>query len=117
MISHQRSSDKPTRAAETSVPEGFASVTPYLHVGDGEAALAFYERAFGARVSYRQEHPDGRLRHAEFRIFGTAIMLGNVGSAAASSPNAPRRVSLYLRLRGRRGRGLRARARGRCHLL
>ncbi len=30
------------------IPEGYMSITPYLTVDDGKAAIEFYKRAFGA---------------------------------------------------------------------
>ena len=49
------------------------SVTPYLTVADGRAALAFYAEAFGARPGLRLDDPAGKVVHAEMRI-GEAIL-------------------------------------------
>ncbi len=57
------------------VPHGYQSVTPYLIVTDGEAALAFYTAAFGAAESMRISSPDGKIGHAEFRVAGSTVML------------------------------------------
>ena len=35
------------------IPEGYHSVTPYLVVDDANAAIKFYERAFGATEKFR----------------------------------------------------------------
>ncbi len=57
------------------VPGG---VTAYLSVAGGQAALAFYEAAFGGRVTYRQMAPDGkRILHARVAINGGLIMLSD----------------------------------------
>ena len=58
------------------IPDGYHSVTPYLTVKDGAAALDFYQRAFSANVFVRMDGPDGKVMHAEFRIGDCAIMLG-----------------------------------------
>lgn len=62
----------------TPIPRSTAmpttSVTPYLTVHDGPAALAFYAEAFGAVEAMRvvMDEDTGRLGHAEFRI-GDAV--------------------------------------------
>jgi PhnB protein len=51
-------------------------VSPYLVVDDAPAALAFYEKAFGAKVVHRQDTPDGRkVIHAALLINGGLVML------------------------------------------
>lgn len=44
------------------------SLTPYLIVRGGAAALDFYVAAFGAEVTMRVDQPDGRVGHAELSI-------------------------------------------------
>jgi PhnB protein len=58
------------------VPEHLRTVTPRLVVADGEAAIAFYARAFGAEeVSERFTGPGGELIHAEIRIGDSVVMI------------------------------------------
>ena len=59
------------------IPDGYHSLTPYLNVRNGAAALDFYERAFGAKIYLRLDAPDGRVGHAEFHIEGSAVMLSD----------------------------------------
>ena len=59
-----------------SVPEGYSTVTPYLIVDDGPAAIDFYKAAFGAAELFRVNKPDGRMAHAEIRIGGSPVMIG-----------------------------------------
>lgn len=47
------------------VPEGYTSLTPFLCVADGDAAIAFYRDAFGATLVSRMELPGGGVAHAE----------------------------------------------------
>lgn len=54
-----------------------AALTPYLIVKDAAAAITFYERAFGARESFRLTGPDGRIGHAELEIAGAVLMLAD----------------------------------------
>ena len=56
------------------IPEGYHSVTPYLAVGEAEAAIEFYKRAFGATERSRMPGPDGKIAHAEIAIGDSLIM-------------------------------------------
>ncbi len=54
------------------------SVTPYLVVSNGEHAIEFYKKAFGAVELYRIPAPDGRrLMHASLEINGSSVMLAD----------------------------------------
>jgi len=59
------------------IPEGYHSVTPYLIVNDGAAALDYYRRAFGAVEKMRLEGPDGKIGHAEIQIGDSVVMLAD----------------------------------------
>lgn len=59
------------------VPEGYHTVTPYLAVNDGNAALEFYKKAFGATELYRMPGPDGKVGHAEIQIGDSRMMLAD----------------------------------------
>jgi PhnB protein len=58
-------------------PPGYHSVTPYLALRDCAAAIAFYERAFGAVKLLRMETPQGKIAHAEIRIGDSILMLSD----------------------------------------
>jgi PhnB protein len=60
--------------AVTPIPDRYRAAIPYLNVADGDAAIGFYERAFGARIDTRLSRPDGKLAHAEIRI-GDALAM------------------------------------------
>lgn len=74
-------------------------VFPYLCVNDADAALAFYDRAFGAREKFRLTEPGGRIGHAELDFGGTTVMLSDeypeagIRSAAAIGATP---VSIHL---------------------
>ena len=54
------------------------TVIPHLTVNDGEAALAFYEKAFGAKVEVKMPAQDGkRLMHASMSLNGGTVMLAD----------------------------------------
>ena len=54
--------------ASRPVPEGYTSLTPFLCVPDGDAAIAFYREAFGAVLVMRMEAPGGGVAHAELDL-------------------------------------------------
>lgn len=58
-------------------PEGYHSVTPHLVVKDAAAAIAFYEKVFGAKEVVRMPSPDGAvIVHAEIEVGDSRIMMG-----------------------------------------
>jgi uncharacterized glyoxalase superfamily protein PhnB len=65
-----------------AVPKGFTTVTPHLSLKDAQAALAFYKKAFGAKVLGKMLSPDGKVLHADVqigdaRVFVSDAMMGN----------------------------------------
>lgn len=64
---------KPVKAK----PDQYHSVTPYLTVKGGAAAIDFYKKAFGATEMFRMAQPDGRIGHAEIKIGDSCIMLSD----------------------------------------
>jgi PhnB protein len=64
-------------AAVKPIPEGYTSVTAYLIVSKAEDALAFYEKAFNAKLHMRLDGPDGAIAHCEFHIGNAVIMMGS----------------------------------------
>lgn len=59
------------------IPDGYHSVTPYLHVQGAARALDFYKRVFGAVERMRLDMPGGLIGHAEIEIGGSVIMLAD----------------------------------------
>ena len=57
------------------IPEGFHTLTPYLHVKGAKEALDFYREALGAEETYRMDAPDGTIMHAEMRVGDSHLML------------------------------------------
>src|SRR5712691_13247208 len=83
------------------VPEGHPTVSPYLIVSDGAAALDFYKKAFGATELMRHTDPNGRVGHAEIMIGDSVIMLADeVPDFGARSPRfyggSPVGIHLYV---------------------
>ena len=59
------------------IPEGYHSVTPYLMVDRGVAAIEFYKKAFGAVELFRFPAPGGKIGHAEIKVGDSPIMLAD----------------------------------------
>jgi PhnB protein len=83
------------------IPDGYHSVTPYLIVNGGAAAIEFYKKAFGATEVMRLPGPDGKVGHAEIRIGDSVIMLADEHpEMGAKSPQtiggSPVSIMLYV---------------------
>lgn len=70
------------------VPKGFTTVTPYLSVNDAQAAIAFYKKAFGAKLLGKMVAPDGKILHADLligdaHVFVSDPMMGNAQSSSS----------------------------------
>lgn len=57
------------------IPPGYHSVTPHLVVDHAQNAVAFYEKAFGARTLFTMPGPDGGVVHAQLQIGDSIVML------------------------------------------
>ena len=60
-----------------AIPEGYHSLTPSLIVKDARAAVAFYQKAFGARERHIFVGPGNRVMHAEVTIGDSILMLAD----------------------------------------
>lgn len=68
-------------------PERYrTSVVPHIMVSDAAAAISFYTEAFGAVEEFRLSHPAGGVMHAEIRIGGAVMMLGDVSEGPFTAP-------------------------------
>lgn len=56
-------------------PAGSHTVTPYLVARNADAALAYYEKIFGAKVTVLMKNPAGKINHAEFHIGDSTLMI------------------------------------------
>jgi len=83
-----RSKRPAARARKVSpVPAGHHTVTPHLVFKDSAAAIAFYEKAMGAKELMRMTSPDGKgVMHAEIRIGDSIVYL------ADEMPQSPTRA-------------------------
>jgi PhnB protein len=88
-------------ATAKPVPENHHTVTPYIVVSDGAAAIAFYRKAFGATELYRMDGPGGKIMHAEVLIGDSPVMLSDeFPEQGAKSPQSyhgsPVHLFLYV---------------------
>jgi PhnB protein len=79
-----------TSPAKGPIPPGFHTLTPYLSVEGGVAALEFYQKAFGAKELVRQLTPDGKVLHGR-------LMIGNP-MASTSSPKAAETTTVTIHM-------------------
>jgi len=63
--------------ATSPAPEGSHTLTPYLVVHDGNVAIDFYRRAFGAELLSRMDGPGGTVGHASLQIGDSRLMLSD----------------------------------------
>ncbi|HEX8632685.1 MAG TPA: VOC family protein [Pyrinomonadaceae bacterium] len=59
------------------VPEGYHSITPYLHITGAARAIEFYKEVFGATEVMRMDAPGGKIGHAEIMIGDSYVMLAD----------------------------------------
>jgi PhnB protein len=64
-------------------PPDYPWLIPYLVVKDGEAAIAFYEKAFGFAKRMAMPGKDGKAMHVEMTWRGSMIMFGSEAAAEA----------------------------------
>ena len=58
-------------------PNQIHEVFPYLRTRDGNAAIEFYKRAFGAEEQFRLAEPSGRIGHAELKFGSATVMVSD----------------------------------------
>jgi len=69
------------------IPDGFHTLTAYLIVQGGGAAIEFYKKAFGAKERCRIPGPDGKtIGHAEIVIGDSILMLADEFPGMGKSP-------------------------------
>jgi uncharacterized glyoxalase superfamily protein PhnB len=70
-------------------PNGMHTITPHIVCADAAAAIAFYEKAFGATEMFRLPAPGGKLVHASVRIGDSVIMMAEeFPEHGSKGPNA-----------------------------
>ncbi len=81
------------------IPDGYHAVTPQLVFNDASKAIAFYQKAFGAKEVSRMLGPAGKIWHAELQIGDSKFFLADaMPGMGATPPSAehPSSASLML---------------------
>lgn len=60
------------------VPEGFHTITPYLHVQDVPNLIGFLTHAFGAQELYSSKLPNGIIINARLQIGDSVVEMSEV---------------------------------------
>jgi PhnB protein len=74
-------------------PEEYPWIMPFLTVKDPDAALAFYQKAFGFEKKMSMPGPDGKTMHAEVSWRGQVVMFGG------ETPENPCKAPITLGVR------------------
>ena len=81
-------------------PSGYSTLTPFLCVSDGVAAIDFYCAVFGATVVSRMDLPDGTVAHAELQLEQGRLQLADAlpeyGLAAPTEGPATHSIVIYV---------------------
>ncbi len=88
-----------TKAKAKPIPSGYHSIQPQLVFQDASKAIAFYEKAFGAKEVMRVPGPGGRIMHAELQIGDSRVFLMDTMPGMSSplpSPERPSPASVML---------------------
>jgi len=76
LLKDRRLTETGRRAAAMAFEPNIPPIQVHLCVKGGKAAIAWYERAFGAVETYEQMAEDGvRVLHANLAMFGSEVML------------------------------------------
>jgi uncharacterized glyoxalase superfamily protein PhnB len=92
------------------IPEGYRTITPYLCVDNGSAAIDFYKQAFGATETVRMAGPGDSIMHAEIEIGDSKIGLSDPFPPGPdeAAEGARRHECQHPRLRRGHGRAVQA---------
>lgn len=95
-------SPKPQVIAGIKVPAMMQPVSVYLNVGDVDAALDFYGKAFGFKKKFSMPGPDGKSIHAELLHANCTVMVGRPTPESGSKTPAdlggtPATVYVYVK--------------------
>lgn len=75
------------------IPEGYHSITPYLVVSGVARLIDFLKQAFGAEEVHVMKDSAGAIRHAEFKIGDSRVMMGEASEQWKAMPSG---IYLYV---------------------
>ncbi|MFT3711860.1 MAG: VOC family protein [Archangium sp.] len=74
-----------------AVPAAYGTATAHLIVSPASEALAFYEKAFGAKTLLTMPGPGGIIMHAEMKIGDSIVMLSDQQPPMPGRPDQNRK--------------------------
>jgi len=80
-----------------AIPEGFHTVTPQLHVNNGEKAIALYKKALGAKELRRMLMPGTKkIMHAALEIGTSKVFLSEFSPPGQTPQGANSSFYIYV---------------------
>src|SRR5215468_3248093 len=80
-----------------AIPEGFHTVTPQLHVNNGDKAIALYKKALGAKELRRMLMPGTKkIMHAALEIGTSMVFLSEFSSPGQITQGANSSFYIYI---------------------
>ena len=79
--------------ANSHIPEGYHSVTPYIMAKDADATIEFLKKTFDATEKEIIRTPEGKVGHGELRIGDSIIM---ISEASDQHPFHPSMLYIYV---------------------
>jgi PhnB protein len=78
-------------------PEGFTTITPQIHVSNGDKAIALYKKALGAKELHRMLAPGSKtIMHACLEIGGSKLFLSDHKPPGQSMKGADSSFYVYV---------------------
>jgi PhnB protein len=81
------------KLADSPIPPGFRSITPFFHPRGAEKFIDFLQKAFTAELAGKHAGADGSVMHAEVRIGDSMIEMGEAHGQWGPKPSA---IHLYV---------------------
>jgi PhnB protein len=73
--------------ADSYIPEGYHTVTPYIITKDADGVIEFLKKTFDATVKFEMRAPDGKMGHAEIVIGDSHIMISDSNEIHPAMPS------------------------------
>jgi uncharacterized glyoxalase superfamily protein PhnB len=79
------------------IPEGFHTITPQLHVSNGDKAIALYKKALGAKELRRMLAPgSNKIMHAALEIGTSKVFISEFGPPGQTPKGANSSFYVYV---------------------
>jgi PhnB protein len=76
-----------TYKGQNFIPEGYRTLTPYLHPLRAEPVIKFLQLAFGAANVEKYASPDGVIQHAKLTVGDSVLEMGEAGGPYQPMPS------------------------------